>query len=438
MAVPNNILQNVQTYQQADMAWMLNSFVALNLSNKKFKDFNKLEANLGDTVTFDLAPRMVSYDGLVITNQPSTQRVQNLACTQSANVANAYNAQQLMFNVEDYVNRFGMAGAKELGTRVEKDILRNVTSSMINGDTGLANTDSGPYRFFGDGATAINSYGQLAQAIADFKEYGAATDNLEGILPQINIPAIVNTGLNQFAMRRNDDISYSWEIGEFEDCNWYTSNLLPTHTAGTIGNAGSPNDIMTVVSTNDPSGQNITQITFTEPRGASEVGAIKAGDMLQFIDNASFSSLRSLTFIGHAETALPVQFRAVSDATSVAGTVTVTLTAQSENGGLVSAPTANQNINQNIQAGMQVKVMPSHRAGLIMSGKPLYVAMPKLPDEPPYPTVSEVDEDSGMAIRHYYGALFGQNTRSYVRDAIWGATLVPENSMRILLPLTSA
>lgn len=54
MAVPNNILQQVQTYQLSNLAYLqnLNCFVAT--ANTKFKNFEKLTANLGDTVTFDL------------------------------------------------------------------------------------------------------------------------------------------------------------------------------------------------------------------------------------------------------------------------------------------------------------------------------------------------------------------------------------------------
>ena len=66
---PVNILQTVQTYQKAELAWLLNSFVGVNLANKKFKNFNDLTANLGDTVTFDTTPRYISYAGLVITEQ---------------------------------------------------------------------------------------------------------------------------------------------------------------------------------------------------------------------------------------------------------------------------------------------------------------------------------------------------------------------------------
>jgi len=53
-SLPVNTLQNVQTYQKAELAWLLNSFCGISLSNKKFKNFNDFTANLGDTVTLIL------------------------------------------------------------------------------------------------------------------------------------------------------------------------------------------------------------------------------------------------------------------------------------------------------------------------------------------------------------------------------------------------
>ena len=75
MAVPNNILTTVQTYQKAELAWLLNSFCGIKLANKKFQKFNELTANLGDTVTFDRGPRYITYNGLVITQQQSDHAV---------------------------------------------------------------------------------------------------------------------------------------------------------------------------------------------------------------------------------------------------------------------------------------------------------------------------------------------------------------------------
>lgn len=440
MSTPTNVLQAVQTYQKAELAWLLNSFYAINQSNKKFKDFNKLVANLGDTVTFDTSPRYITYAGLQITQQPSTQRVQSLSCTQAFNVSAGYTDQQFIFNVMDYMDRFGKAAMLELGSKVEADILKNIVSGVIindpqNASFGTAQTATGPFRFYGNGVTPINSYTQLAQAIANFNDFGSAKDKLQGVLPMVSIPAIIGTGLNQFAQNRNNEIANSWELGTFAGCDWFSSNLLPTHVSGTIGDTASPNNVMTVVSTNDPTGANVTTITFTEPTGGTDANAIKAGDLFQFNDGVSGKpNMRFLSFIGHSVTQQPVQFRATADAATVAGTVTVTL--QTINSvGLVWAQNQNQNLNNAIQAGMTVTPLPSHKAGLLHSGNQFYLAMPQLPDESPFTTVNMQDAESGASIRHYFGSQFGQNNRAYVRDEIHGSCLVPENSMRLILPL---
>ena len=440
MATPLNVLQAVQTYQKAELAWLLNSFYAINQSNKKFKDFNKLVANLGDTVTFDTTPRYITYAGLQITQQPSQQRVQSLSCTQAFNVSAGYTDQQFIFNVMDYMDRFGKAAMLELGTKVEQDVLKNITSSVTVNDPqnalfGTTLYQNGPYRFYGDGVTPINSFTQLAQAIANFNDYGSAKDKLHGLLPTTSIPAIVGSGLNQFAQNRNNELAMSWELGPFGGCEWFTSNLLPSHVSGTIGDAASPNNVMTVVSTNDPTGANVTTITFTEPTAGTDANAIKAGDLFQFNDGVSGKpNMRFLSFIGHAPTQQHVQFRAIADAATVAGTVTVSL--QTINGvGLVWAQNANQNLNNAISAGMTVTPLPSHKAGLLHSGNQYYLAMPQLPDESPFTTVNMQDQDSGASIRHYFGSQFGQNNRAYVRDEIHGSALVAENSMPLILPL---
>ncbi len=440
MAAPNNILQTVQTYQKAELAWLLNSFCGINLANKKFKDFESKTANLGDTITFDTTPRYITYNGLVITNQPSVQRVQSLVASQAANTSASYTDQQFIFQVREYMDRFGEAAMKELGTSIETDILKNIVSGVRindpqNANFGSLQTHSGPFTFYGDGVTQINSFGQLAQALANFRTRGASTAKMRGILPMSVIPDIVRTGLQQFAMDRNDEMSMSWMLGKFSDCEWYQSNLLPIHISGSIGDTAAPNNVMTVVSTNDPTGANVTQITFTEPTGGTDANAIKAGDLFQFNDGVSGKpNMRALTFIGHSVTNQPVQFRATADAATVAGTVTVSV--ETINGvGLVSAQNQNQNMNNAIQAGMKVTPLPSHQAGVIYSGDQFYLAMPQLPDESPFTTVNMVDKDSGASIRHYFGSQFGQNVRSYVRDSIWGSTMVAENCMRLVFPL---
>lgn len=442
MALPTNILQQVQTYQRSNLALLENLNCFMNISNTRFKDFEKITANLGSVVTFDLPPRFTTAQGLVASFQPAVQRVLPLTCDQATNTSYAFTAQERIFNVdkdtESYMEVFGRSSVAEMGANIEVNLALNANShvpvnTIVNGQTvptGALHTESGPFRFFGDGSSPINSYQQLAQMIANFKNFGSVQQGIKVILPDVNIPAIVGTGLNQFAPNRNNDISMSWEVGEFgtPPVMYYQSNLLPQHTAGNVGNN---NTLLTVVSTNDPTGAAISQITFSGA-GVSDALAIKSGDLIQFQDSVSGQpNMRYLTFIGHTTSAQPVQIRATADAASDGSgnvVISITPTLQSTAGGT-------QNINNNIVAGMQVRVLPNHKCGLVIGGDAFYLAMPRLPDQYPYPTAAEYDPATGVSMRMTYGSLFGQNQMGMIHDATWGSVLVPEYSMRIAFPV---
>jgi P22 coat protein - gene protein 5 len=413
--MPVNILQQVITYNESNLALLLNSFAFISTSNKKFQRFNDdIPKNLGDTVSFDLPPRFTTTNSLVVSFQSAEQRVQQLTVNQQASTAYEFTAQQFIFNVRDYMDKFGKSAVAEIGTQVETDI------------ASLAETNT--FRFYGDGITPISTYLQLANALAFFRNFGAAKDNTMGYLSDLTFPQVVNSGLNQFTIDKNNREMMSWEIGKFSNCDWYQSNLLKTHDAGTEGNAGTTLTVVSVV-TNADGG--VIQITFSGTSAANDANSVKAYDKFQFSDGvAGQTDLRFRTFIGHVVSQSPVQFRATADAASTAGsqvTVNIFPALQATSG-------KNQNINTPIVAGMQVTVLPDHRCGLIMAGNPLFLAMPKLPDEVPYPTSVQQDPDSGASIRQYYGSLFGQNQRGMVHDIIWGKTLVDEYTMMVALP----
>jgi hypothetical protein len=428
MALPTNVLQTVTTYQESGLAYLQNLVCFINLANTEFKDFDKREANLGDSVTFDKPPRYTTANSLIATFQPSEQLVQTLTCTQSANVAYAFSAQQFVFNVRNYMEKFGKSAIAELGTKVEIDIAKNANSSVRNALTGALITDSGPFRFYGDGTTPINSFGQLAQMVSNFKDFGSAKGQLKIILPNTKVPSIINSGLNQFALTRNNENAQNWELGSWGGSDYYMSNLLPIHLAGNVGNDATT---LTVVSTTLDASGAVIAITFSGA-GATDNDAIKSGDLLQFVDNVSGQpNMRFLTWIGHHPSDQPVQFRATANAGSNGGgQVTVQVYPP-----LQANPGANANINNAITAGMQVTALPDHRCGLIISGDALYLAMPTLPDQPPFPTANKADPETGVAMRMYYGSLFGQNQQGFVHDVLWGSTLVPEYAMRIAFPV---
>jgi hypothetical protein len=415
MPAPTNILQQVITYNRSNLALLLNTFAFISTSNKKFQRFNDdIPKNLGDTVSFDLPPRFTTTNSLVVSFQSAVQRVQQLTVNQQASTAYEFTAQQFIFNVRDYMEVFGKSAIAEIGTKVESNVSQ------------LAETNT--FRFYGDGITPISTYLQLANALAFFRNFGAAKDNTRGYLSDLTFPQIVNSGLNQFTIDKNNREMMSWEIGKFSNCDWYQSNLLKTHTAGTEGNAGS---VLTVVSTVTNADGGVIQITFSGTSAASDANSIKAYDKFQFSDGVSGqANLRFLTFIGHEPSQCPVQFRATADAGSTGGSqVTVDIYPA-----LQATAGQNQNITSPILPGMQVTVLPNHRCGLIMAGNPLYLAMPKLPEEVPYPTSVQQDPDSGASIRQYYGSLFGQNQRGMVHDVIWGSTLVDEYGLMVALP----
>jgi hypothetical protein len=406
----SNILQQVQTYQMSSLALLQNLSCFIYTANTKFKDFEKLEANLGSTVTFDLPPRFSSNTSLVATFQNVQQRVQNLTVGNAYNVAYAFSNQEFIFNVEQYMDRFGKSAVAELGAIVETDVASNCVTNT--------------YRFYGDGVTAINSYGQLSQALAFFRNYGSPRNDIKVYLSDLAVPSIVNSGLNQFVIDRNEEIANSWMIGDYDNASFYRSNLLPTHTAGNVGVNGTT---LTVISISSDG----TQITFSGA-GTSDASAIFQYDKLQFQDNVSGQpNLRFLTFIGHQPSGNPVQVQATAAAASDgSGHVVVTVFPAL----ISSAGDQNQNINNAIASGMQVKVLPTHRGGAIMGGDSLFLAMPRLPEEVPFPTANAADPDTGVAMRMYYGSMFGQNQRGFVNDVIWGSTAVPEYCMELVFP----
>jgi len=442
----DNILQQVQTYQRSSLGLLQNLCCFVSTANTKFKDFDKIQANLGSSVTFDTPPRATTSAGLVVAWQPAVQLVETLTCDQAFNSSFTVTAQQRIFNLEkgedEYIEVFGKSFLTELANEVEGNLALNCISAVpvmtVNSQgqsvpTGAYHTESGPFRYFGDGTTQLTSYNQLAQMIMLFKNFGSVSHGIKVYLPDTVYPSIVGSGLNQFAPERNNDIAMSWEVGEFGTprVKYYQSNLLPVQFAGNVGEDGTT---LTLLSTNDPTGQNVTQLTFSGA-SASDVDAIKMGDMFRFLDGVSgFRNMRYLTYIGHKISANPVQNRVTADAASDgSGHVTVTLAWP-----LNWAGGQSQNLNQALQPGMQVQFLPSHKAGLIVGGDAFYIAMPQLPDQRPFDTANEYDPETAVSLRMTYGSVLGANQKGIIYDETHGSLVVKQYSMRIIVPLSQA
>ena len=149
MAVfPSNILQQVQTYQRSGLALLQNLCCHISTANTKFKDFDKIQANLGSTVTFDRPPRASVVAGLVAAWQPAIQLVETLACDQANNASFAVTNQQRIFNLEkgeeDYMRVFGRSFIAQLAAKVEINVALNWASAVVSQLDGTTNTFSGP------------------------------------------------------------------------------------------------------------------------------------------------------------------------------------------------------------------------------------------------------------------------------------------------------
>ena len=407
-----NILQNVATYQMGMLAALQNYGCFLNTANTKFKDFQNLTANRGTTVTFDLPPRATTVNSLIASFQGAEQRVHSLTTDQEISSSMEFTAQQFIYNVEDYMDKFGMGMASEIGAQIESNIAQVA--------------ETAPYRFYGNGVDQIDSYFKLSDALARFRTFGAPRNATKGYLLDTAIPSIINTGLNQFALDRNNEDAQYWQVGSYDMCEWFRSNFLVRHVAGTEGQSGSTLTVVSVVKNADDA---VVSITFSGTDSALDVNSVKANDSFEFQKGVgSLPDPNFLTFVGHQPTSLSVQFRATADAESDgANQVTVSIDPP-----LKASSGKNQNITTEILAGMQVKVLPTHRCGLLTAGNPLFVAMPRLNDQAPFPTYAEYDEDTGVSVRLTYGARLGQNSTGLILDGIWGKTLVPEYSMKLV------
>lgn len=427
MSAPANNLQMVQTYQQASLPLLQNIgvFTSPEIMNMKFREFNKdFVSNLGDTITFSLTTRYSAQTSLVVTNfQPTQQRVASLTISQSFAVPIAFSAQQLIFNVRGFIDEFGRAAVGECANTVQVNVAQEIANST--------------YRFYGSvtGGSVINSYGQLSKALAKYANYGAPTDmKRKVILPDTAVPDIINNGLQQFAIDRNNQDANSWQIASCMNTDFYMSNLLPTHYAGTVGD-----DAIQLTVTDISSDGTI--VTFSSALGV-DASALKKNDILELDydkQTTGVDTLLFLTFVGHSPTQQKPQVRVVADAASDgSGNIVVEVFPA-----LIYDPT-NTNPNRNLTSdpvtarggsGVHTRALPSHKCGVIISGDAFYLGMPALPDQDPFPTGNSYDPVTGVSIRLTKGAQFGGNTYGFIYDGIYGATLVGEYAERLIFPI---
>lgn len=443
---PTNSLQNVATYQKYDVAYMRNTAYIVKHGNHMADNIANLTGNLGATVNYMVAPMSTVARSLSSPPTGIAQRLQPLTVDQQFQRSLALSDVEFLFNFDRnaYEKIQGEADAIAIATELELTAMQNAISQMPSYDEGGnvsgVHTDQGPYRFFGDGSTDIASVTQMARMAYDFKEIGFAPKKFHAILPTSAVSSLLSTQFSQFTMNRNNEASASWEIGTLNgivDLEFFASNQMPQHLAGQVGQATAPANVVTVVSTNDPTGANVTQITVTVDASLSNTAdAFVIGDMGQFVQGvAGKTDIRQVTRYGKKVTHLPAQMLITADADTVGTSSTITIRTTNDVGFCWQSGNPNQNISAPIVAGTKIQIMPSHDVGLVHSGNQFYCATPKLPETRPYDNAIYTDPDSMIALRWYAGFDIQYKTHQITKDMIAALGLLPDNCMRLMFAL---
>lgn len=412
----NNVFVNVERFLPAELGWLLNNYVALDWSNKKFKNFENEVGQFGDTIKYDERQRSRAVQSLIPTVMSTVRTSRTLTVNKELSVSRAFNSKEFIFqNGKEYMDQeCALADAHELGSNIERDLL-----SMAESHT---------YRHYGDGLNSISTMKSLHQAIVNMRNYGSA-GTIRCIIPDVEIPSIIDASASQFVLKRNEEENRKWALGTYGGCEFASSSLLPTHTSGLVGlGSDAARRTLTVVSTNDSTGANITEITCTcHSDFTNSAGVVLADDMVEF---SAGSGVKFVQHTGHGVSARRAQFRVTTTASSSTTTVVVKVSPA-----LVSTNTADQNINKNIIAGMTMTVWPSHICGLIMSDSPMFLAMPQLPKKLNSPTATVMDKESGISLRAYAQDIQGTDHGLFVHDAIYGKDMNPLYVERLLFKL---
>lgn len=410
----DNVLVDVATLQESMLAAQTNASPFVSTANPKFKDFNDLTANLGDSVQIRLPYRFVAADGLVVVKQPTIDNYATITVNNAKHVNIDVSAQQYMFNTEDFMDNIGLGAVTELGGKIEQEV-----ASLC---------ETVPFRIYGNGIDPINQFNQLGKMLAEFRSFGMPRNVTDMYLLDTAVPDLVGSGLAQYAPNRNEKMANSWEVADFDKCSIMDSNLLPLHVAGTVGQAGTQ---LTVVSVLKNASGGVYQIVLNGAP-ASDALAVVDFDKGEFVDGVSGkNNVRFRTFTVHAPTSLKCQFNVLNAHGGSNGSGEVTLDIDPP---LQSTVGQTQNVTTEILPGMKVFFRPSARYGMVVASKAMYVAMPQLPEVTGFPSASAKDQVTGVSTRFYYGDVLGQNQKLYVYDAIWAQMAVSSYVMGIAFP----
>ena len=340
----------------------------------------------------------------------------------------------------------------------KSEISRNAEWSMRalaqNIDAMVAQTIAlGTYRWYGDlnptSSSTILTYQGLTQALSYFRSFSDPNIKCNCVLPISAATAILNTMNQQFTPETNDRImNKAWRIPSLAAdmaTDFYKSNLLPVHTAGTA----SANGEMTISS--------ITTTTYTWPgssitypasvinlSGLTSGQTILAGDVGDIgtatSTSYSFNEQNPIKFLdlnGHNQTIVNPQFLVVTGGTADgSGNISFTVVPQF----IFDSNNVNpaRNISRAISTSTdKLRIVGDHCAATVFFQDYAMMDFVEMENTDPFPSKTVYEPELEMSIRAYHGTEIGagiEPTQYFVYDTLFGSFMVPEGGMRIILP----
>ncbi|CAB4161528.1 Major capsid protein Gp5 [uncultured Caudovirales phage] len=432
MAYTDNVLKQVATLADANLGILQNSKPLTKYSNKKFQDFVSRTANLGDTVNIQKPFRMnyknqtaadFSSAGaqVVVRWQPLTLDTPFESSWQVDTVQFA----EYPFN--DYKNGIGKSQMASIATGVENFLASQIPLHTFRSWANVNRSASSSAVI-----TAPGSFGELSQIYQRMVSFGIPdASDARMFIANDSIPAIVNSGLAQFALQRNDKMAMSYDVGDFGGVSFHSSNMLQAHQSGTVGDANIPTTVTNLSSDG---------LTLTVATGNN--ATFKKNDIISIVLKGS-STFNYLKWTGYTPGTEIVQVRVTADVTA-SGTGDAALPIYPALIYDAAGNNTERNIPLDINATIaasgvfDVYCLPSHRCGVFMVSNPLYFASPKLCDLSPFATSVKTDADTGMSLRAAYGSTLDTKVTGYTVDIYTGATAIDEYMIRVCFPLQSS
>lgn len=449
----NNSLQDVVTYQtKSALAMMEVRGCFAMLANREFDNWQSMVAQRGDTVTIYRPTLFRARNTLAFdpTNSGGfTEEKITLKVDKEASVNYAATDQQLATYPIKAGNSSGTPEGRAFSERKANEMGAELATVI---DAEIAKTACfGGYRWAGDinaSSSSIDSMQKLRQTVTKFRNYGG-TELAHCVIPDISQVNIANTGFQEFILRRNEEMAKDWElpaVNGVPNTRFYSYAQAPVHTAGSAAVADAQYDITSVVDSTfvDPNTSEIREgstIRLTGLPGSSTVLINDIGDIGTAGSGSAFNANDPIKFLrprGHTTTAVNPQFRVV-ESTQADGVGTIDIKVEPR---LIFDPTDEDpkaNLSRAINpASDKLRLVLSHKAGVMWLDSAFFFACPKLPSVSPYISSTVQDEKRKMALRTYFGNVFGNNISQVVQDIIYGSTMAPGYAMRLIFPVNES